>query len=130
MDVNGKSCMAAHRWLWLSVSRNYRKDRNGHGRGISLHRHRVDNACQRCNAVNAAIIGSAPPYYGTDYFSKLSSIRFIGLSLYAGAIGNESVPKLKINDTVIFLTSVSILVISNHNSFWVVFDKIASVYFI
>ena len=47
-----------------------------------------------------------------------------------GHIGNESVSKIIINDTTIFLTSVSILVISNHNSFRVLFDKIASVYFV
>jgi len=46
-------------------------------------------------------------------------------------IGNESVPKIIINDTVIFsYIAISILVISNHNSFQVLFDKIASVYFI
>ena len=30
----------------------------------------------------------------------------------------------------LFSKTVSILLISNHNSFWVMFDKIASVYFI
>jgi len=40
-------------------------------------------------------------------------------------IGNESVPKIILNDTII-----SILVISNHNSFRLTFDKIAPVYFI
>ena len=45
-------------------------------------------------------------------------------------IGNKSVPKVIINDTInlFFLTAVSILLISNHNSFRVLFDKIASVY--
>ena len=38
------------------------------------------------------------------------------------AIGSESVPKIIINDTI--------WVISTHNSFRVLFDKIASVYFI
>ena len=50
-------------------------------------------------------------------------------------MGNENVPKIPkiiINDTKknYFWTTVSILVISNHNSFWVPLDKIASVYFI
>ena len=46
-------------------------------------------------------------------------------------IGIESVPQIIINDTVnFFLTAISICVISNHNSFRVLFDKIASVYFI
>jgi len=46
-------------------------------------------------------------------------------------IGNESVRKIIINDTIkLFLTAISILVVSNRNSFWVLFDKIASVYFI
>ena len=47
--------------------------------------------------------------------------------------GNEGVPKIIINDAIFFLklqSSVSLLVISKHNSFWVLFDKIASVYFI
>ena len=47
-------------------------------------------------------------------------------------IGNESVPKVIINDTMKCFseTALSILVISNHNSFRVLFDKIAFVYFI
>ena len=43
--------------------------------------------------------------------------------------GNESVPKIIMNDTIIFLNRISILVVSNHDSFRVLFDKIASVYF-
>ena len=46
------------------------------------------------------------------------------------ATGNESVPKIIINDTVFFKTTIGILVISNRNSFRALFDKIASVYFI
>jgi len=48
------------------------------------------------------------------------------------AIGNESVRKIKINDKMIFFsqTAISTLAISNHNSLRVLFDKIASVYFI
>jgi len=47
-------------------------------------------------------------------------------------IENEIVPKIIINDTVnlFFLNAISILVISNHNSFRVLCDKTASVYFI
>ena len=47
-------------------------------------------------------------------------------------IGNESMPKIIINDTITFFlkTAISILLISNHNSFWVLFDKLASIYFI
>jgi len=47
-------------------------------------------------------------------------------------VENDSVPKIIINDaTNLFLkTAISILLISNHNSFRVPFDKIASVYFI
>ena len=44
----------------------------------------------------------------------------LGKSLYL-LVGNERVPKMVIND---------ILLISKHNSFRVLFDKIASVYFI
>ena len=44
--------------------------------------------------------------------------------------GNESVPKITINDTIKFFskTAINILVISNHNISRVLFDKIASVY--
>ena len=47
-------------------------------------------------------------------------------------IGNESLSKIIINDTIFFLKLhvIDILVISNRNSFRVLFDKIASVYFI
>ena len=45
------------------------------------------------------------------------------------SIVNENVPKIIINDNN-FLTAISILLISNHNSFRVLFDKVASVYFI
>jgi len=45
-------------------------------------------------------------------------------------IGNESVPKIVINDSKFILTAISILVISNRNSLQVLFDKIASVYYI
>jgi len=40
----------------------------------------------------------------------------------AVAIGNESLPKIIINDTInlVFLTAISILLISNNNSFRVV----------
>jgi len=50
----------------------------------------------------------------------------------ATLIGNESVPKIIINNTIsLFLkTAISILLISNHNSFRVLSGKIASVYFI
>ena len=46
--------------------------------------------------------------------------------------GNNSVPKMTINDTInLFLQiALSILVISNHNSFRALFEKIASVYFL
>ena len=49
-----------------------------------------------------------------------------------GSIGDESVPIITINDVVnsSFKTSVTFLVITNHISFWVLFDKIVSVYFI
>jgi len=42
-----------------------------------------------------------------------------------GTTGNESVPKIIINDTINLF--FSILVILNHNSYRVLFDKIASV---
>jgi len=47
-------------------------------------------------------------------------------------IGNRNVPKIIINNTinVLFKTAINMLVISNRNSFRVLLDKIASVYFI
>ena len=46
--------------------------------------------------------------------------------------GNESVQKIIINNTInlLFKATISILPISNHNCFRVLFDKIAFVYFI
>jgi len=46
--------------------------------------------------------------------------------------GNDIVWKIMINNRIhlFFETAISILVISNHNSFRVLFDKIASAYFI
>jgi len=44
------------------------------------------------------------------------------------ALGNESVPKIIINDTKIFYCDQHVLVISNHSSFRVLFYKIVSVY--
>ena len=54
------------------------------------------------------------------------------LSYYSVTIGKESVPKIIINNAinVFFKPAISILVISNRNSFRVPFDKIASVYFV
>jgi len=45
--------------------------------------------------------------------------------------GNESVPKIIQNNTIrqFFKTAITILLIFNHNSFRVLVDKIASVYF-
>jgi len=43
------------------------------------------------------------------------------------SLANETVPKIILNKTMdlLFSTAISILVISNHNSFLVLFDKIA-----
>jgi len=52
-------------------------------------------------------------------------------TLFQLPIGNESVPKIITNNTInLFLTAISISVISSHNYFRILFDKIASVYFI
>jgi len=47
-------------------------------------------------------------------------------------MGNESLPEIIINNRVNLFrkTAIRILVISSHNSFRVLFDKIAYVYFI
>jgi len=49
---------------------------------------------------------------------------------FISPIGNESVPKITINKTInlFYKTAISILVISNHDIFRMLFDKIASVY--
>ena len=47
--------------------------------------------------------------------------------------GNEIIPKIIINNTIInlcFKTAVGILVVSNRNSLRVLLDKIAPVYFV
>jgi len=58
-------------------------------------------------------------------------VAYIGL-VGGCTIGNKSVPKIITNNTLkLFffkLQSISILVISNRNSFRVLFDEIASVY--
>ena len=52
-------------------------------------------------------------------------------TLFQLPIGNESVPKIITNNIInLFLTAISISVISSHNYFRILFDKIASVYFI
>ena len=54
-------------------------------------------------------------------------------SVSISGTGNESVQKIIINSTInlcFFENPVSILVISNHNSFQLLFDKIASVVFV
>ena len=60
----------------------------------------------------------------TDFQLTLATTRF--------RVENESMTKIIINDTIyLFLkTAISISLISNHNSFRVLFEKIASVYFI
>jgi len=48
----------------------------------------------------------------------------------SGYIGNESVRKIIMNNTIdlFFYTVINILLILDHCSFWVLFDKIASIY--
>ena len=60
-------------------------------------------------------------------WSRLGPLMTVG---YGYALRNETVSKIITPQSIYFLTAVSILVISNHNSFRVPFDKIASVYFI
>ena len=60
------------------------------------------------------------------------SIQRIGLGLIANprrglTMGKKSMPKIVINNTIIIKTAIGILRISNHNSFRVLSDKIASV---
>jgi len=64
--------------------------------------------------------------------SRASNHVSVNYYLDTDVLGNESVPNIIINETVnVFLKLQSpFLVISNHSSFRVLFDKIASVYFI
>ena len=69
--------------------------------------------------------------FGPFWWSTSTSSRLLSSSAEHHIIENESVPKIIINDTRnLFLTAMSISVISNHNSFRLLFDKSASVYFI
>ena len=54
------------------------------------------------------------------------------MDAFSVRIGNESVPKIIINNAInlFFFKLQSAFLQSNHNSFRVLFDKIASVYFI
>jgi len=60
---------------------------------------------------------------------QCNNITSVGLR---ASLGNESVPKIVINNTInlCFKTTILILVISIRNSFRVLFGKIACVYFI
>jgi len=65
-------------------------------------------------------------------YSRQWFIHLYGLKkgdAHSAYTGNETDPKITINDTMnlFFKTAFTILVISNHNSFRVLFDKIASV---
>jgi len=73
------------------------------------------------------------PLDGTTKIEMSSVYGYTDLFAAASSTGNEIVPKIIMNDRInLFLkTVISILLISNHNSFrGVLFDKIASVYFI
>ena len=55
------------------------------------------------------------------------------LYMYKSHIGKESVPKIIINDTINFFLKMQtslLVIISNHNSFRVLFDEIASAFFL
>ena len=78
---------------------------------------------------------SVPDDYTTRRRRGSRSRRWESTGCYktrSSAIRNSSVPKITINDTMnlLFKTAVSILLIPNHNSFRVLFDKIASADFI
>ena len=65
------------------------------------------------------------------HLAKYCLFHAIALEYAFHCIGNESVPKIIINDTnLYFKTAISMLVISNHNSFRVLFDKIAFIHFV
>ena len=70
------------------------------------------------------------PEFARAYVSLHFS--FLWMTLCWPGIRNESVPKIIVNNTLNLLlkTAISILVISNRNSFRVLSDKIATVYFI
>jgi len=90
-------------------------------------------------AAAAAVSGSQRHMHNTQHGAAWQSARFANDSHPAfyrrsgDDIGNESVPKIARNNTTSInfsKTAISTLVISNRNSLRVLFDKIASVYFI
>ena len=70
--------------------------------------------------------------YSIRYHSRPRSTQatFSVIGLLARKIGNERVPKTIANGTVIFFNCNQYLVISDRNSFRVLFDRVASAYFI
>ena len=98
------------------------------------------NACMLRTIVN--IITSL--FSSTNLFHYLAYLRVFfrgiptatlqcnNITSVRASLGNESVPKIVINNTInlCFKTTILILVISIRNSFRVLFGKIACVYFI
>ena len=69
--------------------------------------------------------------FGGDVTRYAMYFRFMGVVMFAHN-RDRKCAEIITNDTIslLFKSAISILVISNHNSFRVLFDKIASVYFI
>jgi len=74
-----------------------------------------------------------PPLIDPRYLTDDADLKILaeGRPCTLLATGNETVPKIIINNTIsLFLAAISLLLISNHNWFRVLFDRIPSVYFI
>ena len=90
-----------------------------------------------CNSSSLSSSLVQPTCFQSVYFCLSSSLLTAQGCFYdshnsrSSIIMNESVSRIITNDTIKFVsqTAISILVISNHNSFQVLFDRIASVYF-
>jgi len=95
----------------------------------------------RAPVVSLCYIGTDDSIYWIDHTRHLvaanvasnGTVLQVTTAAHLSAVGNENMPKIIINDTInlcFFKTAINILVISNHNSFRVLLDKIASMYFI
>jgi len=96
------------------MARTGRRYTGAYSMRFNRRQHRFDTAASTQTDPPAA----APERLGRVPYPRLPCL----------SIRNESLPGIIINDTAV--AAISILLISNHNSFRVSFDEIAFVYFI
>ena len=137
--LNGRSCEPLQRRLRLLP---WQVDDMSH---LSYEQHEDDDLFTSVCALHVIIVRASSGLWGCSSFLVLYKLFACLLNFptyffttyllhYLCAvlrIGNESVLKIIVNNTInlFFKTAIGILVISNHNSFRVLFDKIASMYF-